>query len=74
MIIWDQEDLTDPKNDLCSIYNGKYVDIVQDFNNTWWPMYDHDRVYQPIDPYDRLGLPTREDAIKFLENFLAEKG
>jgi hypothetical protein len=71
MINWDQEDLKDPKNDLCTKVNGKYVDVVQSFNGTWWPMYDNEDI---LDRNGNDGLPTREDAMKFLENFLAEKG
>lgn len=70
MIEWDQEDLADPENDLCSKVNGKYVDVVQSFNNTWWPMYDNEHI---LDRDGNEGFSTREDAMKFLENFLSEK-
>jgi len=71
MIAWDQEDLADPNNDLCTKVNGKYGDIVQSYNNTWWPMYDNEHI---LERNGNEGFLTREDAIKFLENFLAEKG
>jgi hypothetical protein len=71
MIIWDQEDLADPKNDLCSIYNGKYVDIVYSYKGTWSVMFDNKHIIDRNNPDE---FSTREDAIKFLENFLAEKG
>lgn len=70
-IEWDREDLEDPNNDLCATVDGKYVDVVQSYNGTWWPMYDNEHLLVR-DGND--GLSTREDAIKFLENFLAEKG
>jgi hypothetical protein len=34
-------------------------------------MYDHEHI---LNREGNEGFPTREDAIKFLENFLAEKG
>jgi hypothetical protein len=71
MIIWPKEDLADPKNDLCTKVNGKYVDIVQSYNNTWWPMYDNEHILQRG---GNDGFLTREEAIKFLENYLKNKG
>lgn len=70
-IEWDPEDLNDPENDLCAMVNGKYVDVVQGYNGTWWPMYDNEHI---LNRDGNDGLDTRDDAIKFLENFLAEKG
>jgi hypothetical protein len=71
MIEWNQEDLADPKNDLCATFNGKYVDIVHGYKGTWSAMYDHEHIPDRNNPEE---LPTREAAIEFLENFLAEKG
>lgn len=66
MIEWNQEDLLDPENDLCVTVDSKYVDVVSRYDGTWSAMYDNKRIAE--------GLATREDAMKFLENFLAEKG
>lgn len=67
MIEWNQEHLKDPNNDLCSTVNVKvYVDIVQRYDGTWSAMYDNKHIAE--------GLSTREDAMKFLEDFLIEKG
>lgn len=66
-INWPLEDLDDPENDLCTIVNGKYVDIVQSYTGTWWPMYDNEHI---LDHYGNYGLPTRKDAIEYLENYL----
>ena len=32
MIEWIQEDLIDPKNDLCAVVNGMYVEYVEYLN------------------------------------------
>ena len=71
MIDWNPEDLADPNNDLCAQVNGKYVDVVQSYNGTWWPMYDNEHI---LIRNDNEGFATRETAIEFLENFLAKKG
>jgi hypothetical protein len=71
MIIWNKEDLADPENDLCSLHMGKYVDIVHSYNGTWSAMYDGEYILDRNNPDE---FSTREDAVKFLEVFLAENG
>lgn len=66
MIEWNQKDLIDPNNDLGTVVNVKYVDVVQRYDGTWSAMYDNKYIAEE--------LPTRQAAIKFLEDFIAENG
>lgn len=67
MIEWNQEDLKDPNNDLCSkVTITVYIDVIRRYDGTWSAMVDHKRIAE--------GLSTREDAMQFLETFLVFQG
>lgn len=64
-IHWNQNDLTDPKNDLCTCIDGVYLDIIRnDVNDSWHCLWDSRQRFGPFD--------TREQAIIWFDSAIEE--
>lgn len=53
-IHWNQNDLIDPKNDLCTCINGVYADIIRnEIDNSWHCLWNSCQRFGPFDTRDK---------------------